>query len=98
MSDVSKLPKWAQRHIATLEMRVEEADRRHREALALIEIQPKKYGNTVVPSKKTLYFDADCDGISVTHDKGVLEIRAGWGGSLSVRPVVSNVIKVVTER
>lgn len=97
MGDVSKLPKWAQSHIETLEMRVQESERKHREALALIDLQPDDRMVMIAPSKKTIYFDADTDGISVKHDKGVLEIRSGWGGGLGIRPVVSNVINVVTE-
>ena len=99
MGDVSKLPKWAQRHIETLEMRVREERAKTDEALALSDLQVGRDRHVMVaPSNKTLFFDADGDGISVKHEKGVLKIRAGWGSSLSVRPVVSNEIRVVTER
>lgn len=97
--DVSKLPKWAQRHIETLEMRVKEANRKTDEALALADLQRDTERHTMIaPAKKTLYFDASCDGISVRYDKGALVIQAGWGDGLSVRPVVSNVVQVVSAR
>ena len=42
--DVTRLPKWAQARMAVLEMRAQENERKYREALALIDIQPDDRG------------------------------------------------------
>lgn len=91
---VSKLPKWAQRKIELLEMRLREAEKRAEDNLALAGLQQDKYGDLIAPMKKRLHFVEGTNGISVRYEKGVLEVMGNGGGGLLIKPRVSNVVTI----
>lgn len=95
--DRTKLPKWAQREMEVLDRHVRDAKKATHDAYVLAGIQPAENKRSlIVPTKKDIYFSADAEGISVSYSHGVLRVRSGWGAGLAVKPVVSNVIEVIS--
>lgn len=105
--DITRLPKWAQARIRTLEGEVRDA----RERLRLIEAPPRKRKDTgtlaapdseapvVLPEDVTIRFRIGLDGIDVQkkphNGKLGLEVRArGISKGLAIKPHASNVILI----